>query len=173
MLISIIIKLEEETWSSSEIHTAIELCANDLGYSQLSRSNIKLLPPLWKGKMCSFRCRRDSLMTFCFAPFLQTFDLLKVETKASIVVVVSPLISIVDISMVDIVCQCIDNYSIVPLKSSVRATVIATIGFERDSDRVSVRKMHRYIDDQSSHHTVYQSDRQRYFYLQRDVMFPA
>ena len=83
--------MEKKCWSPSEIHTAIELCSKDLGYSQLKPEQHQAIAAFIEGHDVFVSLPTGFGKTLHFAALPGTFDRLKGETKGSIVVVVSPL----------------------------------------------------------------------------------
>ena len=75
-----------ESWSSSEIRSAIELCAKDLGYYELKPEQHQAITAFFKGQDVFDSLPTGFEMTLCFAALPGRFDQLKRETKASVIV---------------------------------------------------------------------------------------
>ena len=70
-----------ESWSPSEIHTAIELCAKDLEYYELKPEQHPALAVFFKGQDVFVSLPTGLGKTLCFLALPRTFDRLKGETK--------------------------------------------------------------------------------------------
>ena len=88
-----------ESWSPGEIHTATEFCAKDLGY-ELKSEQHQALAAFFKAQDLFVSLPTGFGMTLCYAALPGTFDLLKGETKASVVVMYQWSTSIVKVLII-------------------------------------------------------------------------